>query len=110
VRRIFDLRIAAERESAPDPVIPGVENVWLPVEEGYPMPPLDEFAVDGGDAAWKKEYMNCALAYRPVIRKILEHVRDTPTEPVLFHCTGTSASGYSTLVMNEPACLLTALA
>lgn len=56
------------------------------------MPPLEEFAVDGGELAWKKEYMNCALAYRPLIRKILEHIRDTPAEPVLFHCTGTSPS------------------
>ncbi|KID76377.1 uncharacterized protein G6M90_00g075490 [Metarhizium brunneum] len=87
VRRIFDLRIPEERDKAPDPVVPGVENVWLDVEEGYPMPPLEDFAVDGGETAWKKEYMNCALAYRPVIRKILEHVRDRPTEPVLFHCT-----------------------
>ncbi|OAQ61974.1 protein-tyrosine phosphatase, active site protein [Pochonia chlamydosporia 170] len=87
VRRIFDLRIPEERESAPDPAIPGVENVWLDVEDGYPMPPLEEFAVDGGQLAWKKEYMNCALAYRPLIRKILEHIRDTPAEPVLFHCT-----------------------
>jgi hypothetical protein len=89
VRRVFDLRIPEEREKTPDPVIPGVENVWLDVEEGYPMPPLDEYAVDGGVSAWQKEYMNCALAYRPAIKKILEHVRDKPTEPILFHCTGT---------------------
>lgn len=34
VRRIFDLRSRAERAAAPDPVIPGVEGVW--VEPGEP--------------------------------------------------------------------------
>ncbi|OAA42118.1 Protein-tyrosine/Dual-specificity phosphatase [Metarhizium rileyi] len=87
VRRIFDLRVPAERDRAPDPVVPGVENVWLDVQGEHPMPSLDEFAVGTGGHAWQKEYMNCALAYRPVIKKILEHVRDRPAEPVLFHCT-----------------------
>lgn len=88
VRRVFDLRLADERERSPDPVIPGVENVWLDAEEGYNLPPLEEFAVEGGAPAWKKEYMNCALAYRPTIKALLEHIRDRPTEPILFHCTG----------------------
>ncbi|KID98821.1 tyrosine phosphatase, partial [Metarhizium majus ARSEF 297] len=87
VRRIFDLRIPEERDKAPDPVVPGVENVWLDVEEGYPMPPLEDFAVDGGETAWKKEYMNCALGYRPVIRKILEHLG--ATEPAWWPASST---------------------
>ncbi|KAK2612346.1 hypothetical protein QQS21_001610 [Conoideocrella luteorostrata] len=87
VRKIFDLRLLAERESSPDPIIPGVESIWFDVDDGYHMPSLEEYAVEGGEGAWKKEYMNCALAYRPTIRALLEHVRDRPTEPVLFHCT-----------------------
>ncbi|KAG5981061.1 hypothetical protein E4U55_003335 [Claviceps digitariae] len=87
VTRVFDLRQRTEREGAPDPVVPGVENIWLDEEPGYKMPELDEYACGGGEEAWKKEYMNCAMAYRPTIRAVLEHVRDRPTEPILFHCT-----------------------
>lgn len=89
VHRIFDLRLAEERERMPDPVVPGVENVWLEGQESYPTPDLEEFAVDGGVAAWRRQYVGVALSYRPIIRALLEHVRDRPTEPVLFHCTGT---------------------
>lgn len=85
---MFDLRLRAEREAAPDPIVPGVESVWYDVEHGYEMPGLDEYASDGGRAAWEKEHLNYALAYRPVIRAVLEHVRDRPGEPILFHCTG----------------------
>ncbi|POR33639.1 Tyrosine-protein phosphatase [Tolypocladium paradoxum] len=87
VRRVFDLRLASERERAPDPVVPGVENVWLHGQEGYPTPDLGDFAVDGGRAAWRRQYVSVARCYRPVIRALLELVRDRPTEPLLFHCT-----------------------
>ncbi|KND89616.1 Tyrosine-protein phosphatase [Tolypocladium ophioglossoides CBS 100239] len=87
VRRIFDLRLANERERAPDPALPGVENVWLEGQESYPTPDVKEFAVDGGVPAWRRQYVGVTLSYRPVIRALLEHVRDRPTEPVLFHCT-----------------------
>lgn len=88
VRQIFDLLRAAERESAPDPDVPGVENVWLDGHEAYPKPDLGDFAVDGGKAAWRKQYMNVVLVYRPVMCALLQHMRDRPTEPILFHCIG----------------------
>ena len=91
VRRVFDLREDGERQRSPDPTVPGIETVWFEPEDGYNMPSLDEFAADGGRTAWKAEYMNCVLAYRPTIKALLEHVRDRPTEPVLVHCTGTCA-------------------
>ncbi|KAJ6440428.1 protein-tyrosine phosphatase, active site protein [Purpureocillium lavendulum] len=87
VRRVFDMRLSKERERAPDPVLPGVQNVWLDGQDGYPDPVLADFAVDGGRPAWRAQYLNVALNYRPVIRAVLEHVRDRPEEPVLFHCT-----------------------
>jgi hypothetical protein len=32
--------------------------------------------------------MAVIAAYKPSIRAVLEHVRDRPNEPFLFHCTG----------------------
>lgn len=89
VRRIFDLRKSGpERDLAPDPVIPGVENVWLPGDGTYPTPDLADFAKNGGRDAWKVQYLNVARIYQPMFRAVLHHIRDRPTEPFLFHCTG----------------------
>ncbi|KAK5987136.1 hypothetical protein PT974_11254 [Cladobotryum mycophilum] len=79
VKRIFDLRKPLERGHAPDPVIPGVEN--------YPTPSLDDFANGDGSEAWKQQYLSVAITYAPTYRAVLEHIRDTPKEPFLFHCT-----------------------
>ncbi|UNI20673.1 hypothetical protein JDV02_006741 [Purpureocillium takamizusanense] len=90
VRRVFDMRLARERARAPDPAVPGVDNVWYDDSDGgggYPDPVLADFAVDGGRPAWRAQYLAVAHNYRPVIRAVLEHVRDRPEEPVLFHCT-----------------------
>lgn len=88
VRRIFDLRQPVERARAPDPEIPGVENVWFDGDGAYPTPSLKEFAKGNGSEAWRGQYLNVALTYRPTYRAVLEHIRDRPTEPFLFHCTG----------------------
>lgn len=89
VRRVFDLRKGgAERDTAPDPEIPGVENVWIPGEDNYPMPDLKAFVANEGRDAWKDQYLNVARAYKPMYKAVLEHLRDRPTEPFLFHCTG----------------------
>lgn len=93
VRRVFDMRLARERQRAPDPHVPGVDNVWLDGQEGYPDPVLADFAVDGGRPAWRTQYMSVAMSYSPIIRAVLEHVRDRPEEPVLFHCTGAFVFG-----------------
>lgn len=92
VRRIFDLRKATERASAPDPEVPGVENVWADQEEEYPTPMLKDFMEREARHAWKRQYFSVAMSYRPTIRLLLEHVRDRPAEPFLFHCTGESSS------------------
>lgn len=89
VKTIFDLRKAGpERDTAPDPVVPGVENVWLPSLGDYPTPDLAAFAENGGRDAWKSQYVSIARVYAPMYKAVLEHIRDRPTEPFLFHCTG----------------------
>lgn len=90
VKKIFDLRKqGSERDSAPDPVLDGIENVWLPAKGEYPVPNLDDFAKNDGKDAWKQQYMNVARMYSPTFKAVLEHIRDHPTVPFLFHCTGT---------------------
>ncbi|KAH7149494.1 protein-tyrosine phosphatase-like protein [Dactylonectria estremocensis] len=87
IKRIFDLRRGPERGRNPSPVVPGVENVWYDLAGRYTTPPLEEFAVGEGDAAWRHQYLTVTRVYKPTIRAVLENVRDRPTEPFLFHCT-----------------------
>ncbi|KAF3062636.1 hypothetical protein CFAM422_010695 [Trichoderma lentiforme] len=87
VRRIYDLRKPLEREHGPDPEIEGVENVWFPGSQEYKTPSLEDFAKGDGSAAWKDQYMAVALTYAPTYKAVLEHIRDSPAEPFLFHCT-----------------------
>lgn len=88
VTRVFDLRKPAERAQSPSPAVPGVENVWREQSGAYPTPGLDAFAVGDGSAEWRAQYLIVLDMYAPTIRAIMEHVRDRPKEPFLFHCTG----------------------
>lgn len=88
VRRVFDLRKAHERETSPSPAVPGVENVWFEQDGLHTPPALDEFVAGGGSDAWRRQYLMVARVYKPTLRAVLEHVRDRPAEPFLFHCTG----------------------
>lgn len=88
VRRIFDLRKPEEVERGPDPEVAGVENVWRAAATDYKTPSLAEFAEGDGSEAWKNQYLAVALSYAPTYKAVLEHIRDAPTEPFLFHCTG----------------------
>lgn len=112
VRRIFDLRSRAERAAAPDPVIPGVEGVW--VEPGEPgsvaggeeeeeddgrrkkkkaegarrVVDLAAFVEGGGERGYVAMYMEVLAAYGRAFGEVLRSVRDRPGEGILFHCTG----------------------
>ncbi len=33
-------------------------------------------------------YLDVLKVYKPNFKRVLEHVRDQPSEPFLFHCTG----------------------
>lgn len=89
VGAVFDLRSEPERAAYPSPRVPGVEFVFFDRDASYPgSPDPAEFAVDDGSAAWREQLLAVARAYKPTIRAILEHVRDKPQVPFLFHCTG----------------------
>ncbi|KAI1041744.1 hypothetical protein LB505_010227 [Fusarium chuoi] len=65
----------------------GIKFVFCERVAEYPQPSPADFAVDDGRTAWREQLMAVIAAYKPSIRAILEHVRDKPNEPFLFHCT-----------------------
>ncbi|KAF9779117.1 hypothetical protein IL306_002490 [Fusarium sp. DS 682] len=87
VKTVFDLRSKEERATYPSPRIPGVDFVFCERVAEYPQPSPADFSVDDGRSAWREQLMAVVAAYRPSIRAVLEHVRDKPNEPFLFHCT-----------------------
>ncbi|OHE95580.1 hypothetical protein CORC01_09170 [Colletotrichum orchidophilum] len=87
VKRVFDIRTLAEREKHPDPEIEGVVNTWFEGTGLHAPPDLNKFVEAGGESGVRKEYLKVLDLYRPTFRAILEHARDKPHEPFLFHCT-----------------------
>jgi hypothetical protein len=90
VKRIFDIRSPRERDAAADPVVDGVENTWFNSLGPDTKPDLEAFAVGDGREGLAKEYMKVLSIYQPTFTAVLEHVRDRPGEPFLFHCSGGS--------------------
>ncbi|KAA6410174.1 MAG: hypothetical protein FRX48_05595 [Lasallia pustulata] len=104
IRTIYDLRRAAERETAPSPIINGVETVWIPsttdgtvywpdrcgVQRKKEVPrgvPTAAFADGDGVEAWKATYRNILDTHGHIFKTVLEKIRDGGDGAVLFHCT-----------------------
>ncbi|TXT10559.1 hypothetical protein VHUM_02064 [Vanrija humicola] len=87
VTAIVDLRAERERSNNPDPVVPGVREIWEPTETiRHALDPSD--FVDGdGSSAWGGRYVDMLTEFRPTLKVVLEHVRDRPGEGILVHCT-----------------------
>ncbi|KAF4841818.1 Tyrosine-protein phosphatase [Colletotrichum siamense] len=79
--------LSASNERAPDPQIDGVENIWFDSTSVDLPPVLDEFVEGGGEVGLRKEYLKVLDIYRRTFYAVLEHIRDRPGEPFLFHCT-----------------------
>lgn len=92
IRRIFDLRSREEHARTPDPIVEGVEGVWLgdgvDGAEDNPMLNVDLFAEGEGEKGYVHMYMDVLDKYRGAFREVLASVRDRPGEAILFHCTG----------------------
>jgi hypothetical protein len=96
VKVVFDLRGGSEAAARPDPVAPGVENVWAEHAAPGADLPIVTAAHFGGDgtAGWGTQYLIYTRTLAPVFRAVLQHVRDQPRDPFLFHCTaGRDRSG-----------------
>ncbi|CAK7267851.1 hypothetical protein SEPCBS119000_002761 [Sporothrix epigloea] len=88
VRRVFDFRSQSEHTKTPDPKLSdSVTMVWQETAEATPHISLEPFAKGFGEAGFAAMYLDVLKAYRPTIKLLLEHVRDRPQEPFLFHCT-----------------------
>ncbi|KAF6789041.1 tyrosine phosphatase [Colletotrichum sojae] len=85
IKRVFDLRTGHEREKHPEPSFPGAEFTWVPNSYVNAIDMAD-FVRNGGADGYCKMYMDMMEFYVPTIRAVLEHVRDRPREPFLFHC------------------------
>lgn len=91
VKRIFDLRSREEHTKIPDPVVEGIEGVWLgngvDGTEDNPMLNVDLFVEGEGEKGYVHMYLNVLDKYRGSFREVLTSVRDRPGEVILFHCT-----------------------
>ncbi|XEV00454.1 hypothetical protein FSHL1_005741 [Fusarium sambucinum] len=87
IKTVFDLRSKEERAAYPSPKVPSIKFVFCERITAYPQPIPADFTMDDGSAAWREQLMAVVTAYKPTIRAILQHVRDKPEEPFLFHCT-----------------------
>ena len=89
VRRVFDFRSKREHAMAPDPVpADSVTMVWQETAEETPDVSLAPYAEGLGEAGFAATYLEVLDAYQQTVKMLLEHVRDRPDEPFLFHCTG----------------------
>ncbi|WEW60544.1 hypothetical protein PRK78_006031 [Emydomyces testavorans] len=89
IRKIFDLRSAAEREKLRPPQIDEVEIRWLaPAQDPRPVVYSEFGGEDGGLKAMLDMYRDILVTHVPAFREVFEHIRDERDKPVLFHCAG----------------------
>lgn len=105
IRTIYNLRRAAKRETAPSPIIDGVEMVWIPSTDNVTVywpdqrglqrkkevprgVPTAAFADGNGVEAWKATYWNILHTHGYSFKAVFEKIRDGGEGAVLFHCTG----------------------
>ncbi|KAK8139723.1 hypothetical protein PG984_000846 [Apiospora sp. TS-2023a] len=87
IKRVFDIRSPGEREKGPDPEIEGIENTWHQNARPDSTPDLDKFVSGVGEQGYEDMYLEVIDVYSTVWKDILEHVRDRPSDPFLYHCT-----------------------
>lgn len=88
IKKIFDLRSVREHSQGPDPAIEGVQNVWKESAEDDAVLNLAEFIEGEGEKGYERMYLEVLDIYQLIFKDVLEHIRDNPQEPFLFHCTG----------------------
>ena len=88
VKKVFDLRSVAEHARGPAPEIDGVQVAWRESTEKDAVVSPAEFVEGHGEKGYEKVYLEVLDLYHLNFKDVLEHVRDNPNEPFLFHCTG----------------------
>ncbi|KAK4156271.1 hypothetical protein C8A00DRAFT_41234 [Chaetomidium leptoderma] len=88
VKTMVDLRSVREHERQPDPVVEGVEGVWVQPDDEDAGVKLERFVEGDGEQGYVEMYLDVLKVYRGGFRAVLERVRDgRGEETVLFHCT-----------------------
>ncbi|KAK1144094.1 hypothetical protein N8T08_005756 [Aspergillus melleus] len=88
ITKIFDLRNPSERLKSPSPEIPGTETIWIPYSAEPGEINLEAFARGDHDfTGFMGLYQNILDISGPTYQRVFEHIRDSPDEPFLFHCT-----------------------
>lgn len=93
VRRIFDLRSKSEQTSLPDPDIEGIalfslRNANLSMADEDAVVDVTKFDEGRGEKGYVAMYCGILTDYKDVFQEVLTSVRDQPSKPILFHCTG----------------------
>ncbi|KAK8056931.1 Tyrosine-protein phosphatase [Apiospora rasikravindrae] len=87
IKRVFDVRSPEEREKSPDPEIEGIENTWHRNAQPDSIPDVDKFISGVGEEGYEGMYLEVIDVYSTTWKDILEHIRDRPSDPLMYHCT-----------------------
>ena len=99
MKTIFDLRSEVEITENPDPVIEGVEVVAVALSATTTPVDAPKFStvrtylsllepVGLTSMQLPEMYIDMLTSHKASWKAILEHIRDQPDRPFLFHCTG----------------------
>lgn len=89
ITTVFDLRNEGERERAPSPEMEGIETIWMPYGVRPASLNLRDFAgEDMGASGFVKMYSGILEAEVPAFTQVFSHIKDRPSDPFIFHCSG----------------------
>lgn len=96
VRTIYDLRSVTQTAKQPTPpALLANNNVQIDPNPVFPMTELSperlvaryrQYMSDSGSDGFVAAYSEILRSGRAAFRRVFEHVRDRPQEPLLFHC------------------------
>lgn len=87
IKIILDLRSEREIARAPDPILDGVENLWVKSERAPTPISFQGFEGKGAKEGYKRMYEEVLEIHKGSFGRALEWVRDG-RGAVLFHCSG----------------------
>lgn len=91
IAHIFDLRSERERQSAPEPNLPGISVSWHPSTYDDPTNPVQitstTYRDAGGEYSLLQMYLDMLASHRDSFKAVFEHILHRPDKPFLFHCT-----------------------
>lgn len=88
ITTIFDLRSEREKELAPTPDIPLIDNRWFPsTSTNTTTVAAQKHAEPAKSFTLTSMYLDLLETHKPSYKAVFEHIRDHPDRSFLFHCT-----------------------